>query len=83
MSNINQRVKPEQFIRLWLEAYRNRQKIAWIAETMGVSQATVSRLASNCRKKGVKLPNLNQSFTEAVKVDELNKMISQQLDRKI
>jgi DNA-binding transcriptional regulator LsrR (DeoR family) len=81
--NIKQRVKPEQFVRLWLEAYRNGQKISWIAETMGVSDASVSRMASSCRKNGVKLPNLRRTFTETINVNAMNKMISLQLDKKV
>lgn len=71
------RVKAEDFVRLWNEAVENRESINWIANTIGCSNQTVSVMAANLRKQGVKLPNIRRTFVETIDVNQLNRMIAE------
>ncbi|WP_241473808.1 hypothetical protein [Mycolicibacterium neoaurum] len=72
---VYKRVKPEQFVRLWLEAVENRESIGWIANKIGCSDQFVSAMAATLRSQGVSLPSIRRTFAEAIKVDDLNKLI--------
>lgn len=74
---VYKRVKPEQFVRLWLEAVENRESIGWIANKIGCSDQYVSTMAATLRTQGVDLPNIRRTFVEAIKVDDLNKLIKE------
>lgn len=72
------RVKPEQFVRLWLEAVENRKSISWIANTIGCSDQTVHSMASSLRNQGVELPSIRRTFSEAIDVHKMNDLIKKQ-----
>lgn len=72
------KIKPDQFVQLWLEACEGRQPISWIAETLKVSDNTVHVLAANLRKNGVNLPPIRRPFVEQVDVSRLNELIKKQ-----
>ncbi len=73
------RIKPEQFVRLWLEAVENREGISWIANTIGCSDQHVHMMAGALRKSGVELPSIRKTFVEAIDVNQMNKLIKEQL----
>lgn len=75
------RIKSEQFVRVWLEAVDNGDSLTWIASTLGVSSQQVSILARNLRSNGVNLPSIRRPFVELLKVDQLNKLISEKFGK--
>lgn len=72
------RIKPEQFVRLWLEAVENRKGISWISQTIGCSDQTVHSMAASLRGKGVELPSIRRTFAEAIDVSKMNDLIRKQ-----
>lgn len=74
------RVTAEQFVRLWMEAVEKREKISWIANTIGCSDQSVHIMASNLRKKGVELPNIRRTFIETIDVNKMNELIKKQFN---
>ena len=72
------KIKAKDFVQLWLEACEKRESIGWIANTIGVSDQTVHKLAANLRHNGVELPPIRRPFVEPVDVNQLNKLISEQ-----
>lgn len=71
------RIKSEDFVRLWMEAVENREKISWIANTIGCSDQHVHLLAGTLRKQGVNLPNIRRTFVETIDVNKMNELIRQ------
>jgi hypothetical protein len=72
-------VKAEHFVRLWLEAYEDGDGIAWISERMNRPTSTVNGMAATLRREGIKLPTLRRRHIEAVNIEDLNRMIKEQL----
>ena len=72
------KIKAEPFVQLWLEACEKREPVSWIAATLGVSDQTVHRLATNLRRNGVKLPPIRRPFVEPVDVTRMNDLIMKQ-----
>lgn len=72
-------IKPEQFIRVWLEAIENRNNKEWVAETLGVPTHTVTNMAKALRDAGVELPPIRRTFAEGADIGQLNKLIREQL----
>lgn len=73
-------IKAEHFVSLWLEAYQNGDGLLWIAERMNRPLSTVNGMAATLRREGIKLPSLRRRHIEAVNIEDLNKMIREQLD---
>jgi hypothetical protein len=65
----------EDFVKAWLEAYKQGKNQSWVAESLNTSRQRVSTKALYLRKKGVKLPKLVYT-TQAVQVSELNALIA-------
>lgn len=73
-------VKAEHFVKLWLEAYQNGDGLLWVAERMNRPMSTVSGMAATLRREGIKLPSLRRRHIEAVNIEDLNRMIKEQLN---
>lgn len=71
------KIKAEQFVRLWDEAVENRHGISWVARTIGCSDHHVHSLASSLRSQGVRLPNIRRTFVETIDVKQLNRIIAE------
>lgn len=72
------KVKPEHFVRLWLEAVDNGESIGWIANTLKVSDTHVHALAKALRRAGVELPPIRRKFVEVADIGRLNELIRKQ-----
>jgi transposase len=56
MAKQQKRIKVEEFVRAYMTAFQAGQTRDELAETLGVSPATVYLRAAELRRKGVKLP---------------------------
>lgn len=72
----SKRVLDKDFVKYWMEAKNNDERIIWIAKKLGVSESQVYRRAAALRKKGVNLPNMHFKYLTDKKIDELNVLIS-------
>lgn len=65
----------EEFVLVWLEAYRKAEGQKWVAEKIGVTQQAVQQRAYYCRTIGINLPSLKRSSFLTEK-RRLNKIIN-------
>lgn len=72
-------VTAEDFMEVWLEAYKSGQTMDYVANKLRVSKKFVSSKASNMRKRGVKVPDLQRVAKGRLltpdRVSNLNAMI--------
>lgn len=73
----NRKVSPENFVKKWMEAYRQGHTAAWVSRELGVTYNNSSHRACRYRKRGINLPRLSKRhvlFTPKV-INDLNELI--------
>lgn len=70
-------VSKEQFIKLYLEAYRTGRNQVWMAERLDVKPQSVRNRVMNYRKRGINLPG--KLTTVKSEADNLNKLLQKEL----
>lgn len=69
-------VSPEQFVKKYMEAYKNGENKRWIATELNLANSTVSTRVSILRAKGVRLPALKNGIPP-IYPEALNKIIEE------
>lgn len=60
MAATKNRVSREKFIEVNVQAHKEQKGIAWIAQTLGLTEAYVAQRRTSLRTQGVPLPELNR-----------------------
>lgn len=67
-------LSPEEFVKKYLEAYKNDKTLEELSQELGVTASSVGTRVRNYREKGVNLPHLKGS-NYGVDPEQLNKLI--------
>ena len=70
-----QYVSPEDFVTEYMNAYKQRQTLEYLALHLGMRKPAVIGRASYLRKRGVELPYLNGSGRSHLNVSDLQRIV--------
>lgn len=74
LKTTSKKISNKQFVQLWVEAYKNREGQAYIADRLGVSRQNVNSRGNRLRLMGINLPPLTARLSNN-QIAELNNII--------